>query len=118
MYVWQTGSFLKTPAERSSEGDCCTGGTCCAARFAPPNNRETVLIAERTTKKTNSSSMNLKMKDHIAWGGKTRPFHYFFFFVVLGGALGFLKLVETVPPSIPIICLAESANGPSGFRSR
>ena len=72
----------------------------------PRKKRETPVITDLATRKMISHSIRVARKRHINRGAEAplenTPYFYFFFagVLVLLGALGFLNVVWTVPPSI------------------
>jgi len=112
-YVPQTGSC------RSIVGadDCRCAGPAAPARVVIPDQaRNTNRAIERITKIAIANSIRVRRKRNMRVEAIDASFPpaYFFFF----GALGFVNVVFTVPPSCAIRSFAEGANGPSGFNSR
>jgi hypothetical protein len=112
-YVPQTGSCLSIVG---GEDDFCAGPAEPVRCVIPVQARNTKRAIERITEIAIANSIRVRRKRNMrreAVDASRLPAYFFFF-----GALGFVNVVFTVPPSCAIRSFAEGAKLPSGFNSR
>ena len=112
-YVPHTGSCLSIVG--GDEGRCA-GPDAPGRVVIPVQARSTKRTIERITEIAIAISIRVRRKRNMRVEANDASFPpaYFFFF----GALGFVNVVFTVPPSCAIRSFAEGAKLPSGFNSR